>query len=117
MSDERRVAATVPHAYRHEHDRAHDWAALECFADLATRSSLVVSADDLMWMGAAEFADGGTIYSYKHVDTRRCLHVDAAGHSYRYLTRVDGGGYLPEEVASRDRANRSRDDRLGAAPR
>ena len=45
MSDERVVADTLPIAHRYEHDREHDWAALERFADLATRSGLTVSAD------------------------------------------------------------------------
>lgn len=71
MSNERAVAATLPIAHRYEHDPEHDWAALERFADLATRSGLSVSADDFMWMGAAGFNDGRTVHSYKHVDTRR----------------------------------------------
>ena len=60
MSNERSMAATVPIAHRYEHDREHDWAALERFADLATRSGLTVSADEFIWMGAAEFHDGRT---------------------------------------------------------
>ena len=48
MSDERAVADTLPIAHRYEHDREHDWAALERFADLATRSGLTVSADEFI---------------------------------------------------------------------
>ncbi len=48
-----------------------------------------------MWMGATEFHDGRTVHSYKHVDTRRCLHLDQSGHAYRYLSRADGGRYMP----------------------
>jgi hypothetical protein len=95
MSDERGVAATLPIAHRYEHDREHDWAALERFADLATRSGLTVSADDFMWMGAAEFPDGRVVHSYKHVDTRRCLHLDECGHAYRFSPRAECGWYSP----------------------
>jgi len=94
MSDERAVAATLPIAHRYEHDREHDWAALERFADLATRSGLTVSADEFMWMGAAEFSDGRIVHSYKHVDTRRYLHLDNSGHAYRYLVRAEGSHYV-----------------------
>ena len=69
--------------------------ALERFADLATRSGITVSADDFMWMGAAEFNDGRTVHSYKHVDTRRYLHLDQSGHAYQYKPRADGGHYVP----------------------
>lgn len=95
MSDERAVPAAHPIAHRYEHDREHDWKALERFADLATRSGLAVSADEFMWMGAAEFNDGRTVHSYKHIDTRRYLHLDEAGHAYRFLARADGGQYRP----------------------
>ena len=93
MSDDRDRAATLPIAHRYEHDREHDWTALERFADLAKRSGLAIAADDFMWMGAAEFNDGRTVHSYKHVDTRRYLHLDESGHAYRFLARADGGQY------------------------
>ena len=95
MNDERRIDAAHPIAHRYEHDREHDWVALERFADLATRSGLAVSADDFMWMGAAEFNDGRTVHSYKHIDTRRYLHLDQSGHAYRFLSRAEGGRYVP----------------------
>jgi hypothetical protein len=95
MSDERSAAATLPLAHRYEHDREHDWVALERFADLATRSGINVSADDFMWMGAAKFNDGRTVHSYKHLDTRRYLHLDDSGHAYRYLARAEGSRYVP----------------------
>ena len=85
MNDERAVVATLPIAHRYEHDREHDWAALEPFANIATRSGQAVSADDFMWMGAAEFADGRTVHSYKHIDTHRYLHLDGSGHTYQAL--------------------------------
>jgi hypothetical protein len=95
MNDEQAVLAACLIAHRYEHDREHDWAALERFADLATRSGFAVSADDFMWMGAAEFEDRQTVHSYKHADTRRHLHIDESGHAYRYLSEADGGRYLP----------------------
>ncbi len=95
MNDERAVVASCPIAHRYEHDREHDWTALERFADLATRSGLAVAADEFMWMGAAEFDDGRTVHSYKHAGTRRHLHLDESGHAYRYRPRADGGCYVP----------------------
>jgi len=98
MNSNQFVDATLPTARRYEHDREHDWKALERFGDLATRAGHPVAADDFMWMGAAEFHDGRTIHSYKHVDTRRYLHLDDSGHTYRFLSRAEGGRYavLPE---------------------
>ena len=46
-------------------------------------------------MGAAEFNDGRTVHSYKHIDTRRYLHLDESGHAYRYRPCVEGGRYHP----------------------
>jgi len=97
MNDNQFVDATLPIVHRYEHDREHDWKALERFADLATRAGHPVAADDFMWMGAAEFHDGRTIHSYKHVDTRRYLHLDDSGHTYRFLSRAEGGRYVPIE--------------------
>ena len=89
--------ATLPIAHRYEHNREHDWQALERFADLAARASHPVAVDDFMWMGAAEFHDGRTVHSYKYVDTRRYLHLDNSGHAYRFLSRAEGGRYVPFE--------------------
>jgi len=81
----------VPTRYRYDHDRGTDWAALERFAGVATAAGVAVSADEFMWMQAAEFADGHVVHAYKHVDTRRYLHLDGSGHAYRYTA---GGGYM-----------------------
>ena len=93
--NERPADATLPIAHRYEHDREHDWRALERFADLATRAGNPVAVDDFMWMCAAEFHDGRTVHSYKHVDTRRYLHLDDSGHAYRHLTRAQGSRFVP----------------------
>ena len=95
MSDERCSDTSLPISHRHEHDREHDWEPLERFADLATRAGQPVAADDFMWMGAAGFVDGRTVHSYKHVDTRQYLHLDESGHAYRFLSRAEGGRYVP----------------------
>ena len=44
--------------------------------------------DWFMYMGKS-----GTIYLYKHIDTRRYLNLDAQGQCFRYT----GNGYEPEE--------------------
>ncbi|MCB1001713.1 MAG: hypothetical protein KDB40_20650 [Acidimicrobiales bacterium] len=92
---EQRITFTVPIAHRYEHDRERDWLPLERFAELSSHSTAELDADDFMWMGAAEFADGRVVHSYKHIDTRRYLHLDAGGHSYRYMPAAEGGRYLP----------------------
>ena len=101
MSDGRAMPATLPIAHRYEHDREHDWAPLERFANLATRSGHTLCADDFMWMGAAEFADGRSVHSYKHIDTRRYLHLDEAGHAYQYKPRANGGHYVTHSEPGR----------------
>ncbi len=84
---------SIPTAYRHEHDRERDWLPLERFAEVSSRSGSRLSADDFMWMGAAEFTDGRVVHSYKHIDTRRYLHLDDGGHAYRYISSAEGGRY------------------------
>lgn len=86
---------SVPTAYRYVHDRERDWLPLERFAEVSSRSGSQLSADDFMWMGAAEFDDGRVVHSYKHVDTRGYLHLDSAGHSYQYVSSAEGGRYVP----------------------
>ena len=47
-----------------------------------------------MWMQAAEFDDDRIVHAYKHVDTRRYLHLDTSGHAYRYTSAGGVGGYV-----------------------
>lgn len=61
---EQGIASTRPIAHRYEHDRERDWLPLERFAELSSQSGVEVFADDFMWMGAAEFADGRVVHSY-----------------------------------------------------
>ena len=84
----------VPSRYRYDHDRGHDWAALDRFAEVASAAGVAVSADEFMWMQAAEFADGRVVHAYKHVDTRRYLHIDGTGHAYRYTAAGGVGAYV-----------------------
>jgi hypothetical protein len=42
-------------------------------------------ADAFMWMYEIDVAGGGHIQAYKHIDTRRYLHLDAEGHAYEYI--------------------------------
>ena len=48
------LASRIPIAHRHEHDQERDWLPLEGFAEVSSRSGSQWSADDFMWMGAAE---------------------------------------------------------------
>jgi hypothetical protein len=46
-----------------------------------------------MWMFEVELADGTRLHAYKHVSTRRYVHLDPTGRAFHY----DGGEY--QEVA------------------
>ena len=93
MTDESRGDPALPVSHRHEHDRQHDWLPLERFAEVAMSAGHPMAADDFMWMGAATFEDGRVVHSYKHIDTRRYLHLDGSGHAYRYVATTEGGLY------------------------
>jgi hypothetical protein len=60
-----------------------NWAPLVRFV----RACPSVSVDDFMWMGAVNLDAGGQIDMYKHIDTRRYLYLDAAGHAHWSATR------------------------------
>ena len=94
MTSENRRDPTLPISHRHAHDREHDWATLERFAEVATSTGHPLAADDFMWMGAATFEDGRVVHSYKHIDTRRYLHLDEQGHAYRFLATAEGDRYV-----------------------
>jgi len=40
-----------------------------------------------MWMGAIALADGAVVQAYKHIDTRRYLHLAADGRAFVYTPR------------------------------
>lgn len=52
--------------------------------------------EDFMWMHELELADGSRVHAYKHVDTRRYLHLDDQLNAYVY---AEGGRYEPIELA------------------
>jgi hypothetical protein len=39
---------------------------------------------DFMWMYEVELENGTEVQAYKHIDTRRYVHLDAAGRAYAY---------------------------------
>jgi hypothetical protein len=41
-------------------------------------------ARDFMWMFEVELSDGTSLQAYKHVDTRRYVHLAADGQAYFY---------------------------------
>jgi hypothetical protein len=41
-------------------------------------------AGDFMWMYEVELSDGRSLQVYKHVDTRRSVHLAADGQAYYY---------------------------------
>jgi hypothetical protein len=54
-------------------------------------------AGDFMWMFEVTLEDGRRLQAYKHIDTRRYVHLDAEGEALVY---VDGGErYRPHPVS------------------
>jgi hypothetical protein len=49
---------------------------------LATVGEALVG--DFMWMHEVELENGTEVQAYKHIDTRRYVHLDAAGRAYAY---------------------------------
>lgn len=43
-------------------------------------------AGDFMWMFEVELSDGTSLQAYKHVDTRRYVHLAADGQAYYYVS-------------------------------
>jgi hypothetical protein len=71
------------------------WGPLEAVARLSQQSSALptLSADDFMYMDrVCDPATGVVIHLYKHIDTRRYLNLDDAGHAYAYA----GGEETPD---------------------
>jgi len=38
----------------------------------------------LMWMAEIELRDGTRVHAYKHIDTRRYLHLDTSGRAFAF---------------------------------
>jgi hypothetical protein len=51
-----------------------------------------------MWMGEYHLDDGTPVQAYKHVATRRYLHLDSGGRAFAYLEAQDGYREVPVEV-------------------
>ena len=47
-------------------------------------------ASEFMWMHEEELADGRRVHAYKHIDTRRYVHLDESGGALVY---TDSGRY------------------------
>lgn len=59
---------------------------------------------DFMWMYEVELADENALQAYKHIDTRRYIHLDARGKAWGYRPedryhRVDAADVLTEVFA------------------
>jgi hypothetical protein len=72
---------------------AVEWGPLERLVRVARAAGQRVDIDEFMAMGPVELPGGLTVHRYKHIDTRRYLNLDDAGHTYRYLPST--GGYEP----------------------
>lgn len=61
-----------------------DWAPLEQLARLCGERTGLPELDphDFMYMGTLTADDGRVVQLYKHVNTRRYLNLDTAGHTY-----------------------------------
>jgi hypothetical protein len=94
---------TVSPVVRTTHDPQDvNWLPLERFVAVAVSHGIHIDADDFMWMGRCTLASDAIVHLYKHVDTRRYLNLDAAGHTYRYLPTEDPTAYetIPSPVVA-----------------
>lgn len=67
-----------------------------------------------MWIYEVRTRSGARLYAYKHIDTRRYLHLDAEGNAYVY---VPEDRYRPIPLADAlESALRPWWERLGASP-
>ena len=51
---------------------------------------------DFMWMHEVKLTDGRAVHAYKHIDTRRYIHLDEEGNAFVY---TDSGRYKPMPAA------------------
>jgi hypothetical protein len=51
---------------------------------------------DFMWMHEVQLSDGRTVHAYKHIDTRRYIHLDEDGNAFVY---TESGRYRPMPAA------------------
>jgi hypothetical protein len=76
------------HQFRVVFDVEPEWAPLERLVSLANAQPgiAVPEIESYMYMGCLESDhDNIRLHSYKHVLTRRYLHLDEAGHAYRFF--------------------------------
>jgi hypothetical protein len=45
--------------------------------------------DDFMWMFEIELESGLRLHAYKHIETRKCLHLDKEGRAFVYIWPKD----------------------------
>jgi hypothetical protein len=77
-----------------------DWRPLVAVARLSRSTDAYPSIDEgeFMYVARADSRDGPLqIHLYKHVDTRRYLNLDDAGHAYRYREHIDALDDLSDE--------------------
>ncbi len=96
-----------------------DWRPLRAVARLSQSTDALLSfdPDEFMYMGYVESRDEPLrIHLYKHVDTRRYLNLDDAGHAYRYCGPFDDEYDLDDpESGGRYRLHRTLGDALDVA--
>ncbi|MFL5842252.1 MAG: hypothetical protein ACJ77Z_17530 [Thermoleophilaceae bacterium] len=51
---------------------------------------------DFMWMHEVKLTDGRCVHAFKHVDTRRYIHLDEDGNAFVY---TESGRYKPMPAA------------------
>jgi hypothetical protein len=54
---------------------------------------------DFMWMHEIELEDGTEVHAYKHIDTRRYLHLDDSCQAYVFEEAGESGRYRPMDPA------------------
>lgn len=71
---------TSERVVRGESTRNHDEPNWEPLLELAP-----THIEDFMWMFEVELASGLRLHVFKHIETRKYLHLDAEGRAFAYL--------------------------------
>jgi hypothetical protein len=78
----------------HQYDKP-EWAPL---LDLAPDH-----IDDFMWMFEVELESGLRLHAYKHIETRKYLHLDKEGRAFVYIWPG------PDDIGNEDESNSYRE--------
>ena len=79
-----------------EDDRV--WLTLERLAAVVAEDNVALDPGAFMYMATVAGPDATPVRLFKHIDTRRYLNLDEAGHAYRYRYHSNDYELIPDLV-------------------